>query len=485
VAAAFLLLRPSHLKRLAEEDLAERLNLEVTVEQVSIRFLPRPEIRGTGLVLRIPERPDLPPFIAIDHFSAEIGPFSLVRKQIDTVHVGGLKIAVPPSGSRGALDRDLGDGEPRVIVKHLVTHDGELKFVPRRAEDRPLIFTLHDLSVHDVGLGTRMPFEVTLVNPVPKGLVQAQGSVGPWKRDDVSQMPVGGDYTFTDADLATINGIGGILASVGTFSGRLTAIDVRGAADVPEFSLDLGGRLVPLATTFQAVVDGTNGTTVLNRVDATLFETPMVVTGAITNLAGPAGHQVDLRVQIEEGRIEDLLALVIESPTPVMTGDVSLDAELSLPPGPTRVRDRLSLAGRFGLTRTRFTDRQVQSRLQELSRRSQGKDAEGPVSRVLTDLSGQVAIASGRARLTGVSFRVPGARVQLSGSYALASGALDLRGTLRMQASVSQAVGGFKSIFIRPFDRLFRKDGAGAVVPIRISGTRRAPKFSVEFGKVF
>ena len=75
---------------------------------------------------------------------------------------------------------------------------------------------------------------------------------------------------------------------------------------------------------------------------------------------------------------------------------------------------------------------------------------------------------------------MPGADVALHGTYTVATGGLDFRGTLRMQATVSQAVGGFKSIFLKPFDALFRKDGAGAVLPIRISGTRLAPKFGVE-----
>ena len=54
-----------------------------------------------------------------------------------------------------------------------------------------------------------------------------------------------------------------------------------------------------------------------------------------------------------------------------------------------------------------------------------------------------------------------------------------------MQSSVSRAVGGFKSILLKPFDPLFRKNGAGAVVPIRIAGTRDAPKMSVQIGRVF
>jgi hypothetical protein len=254
---------------------------------------------------------------------------------------------------------------------------------------------------------------------------------------------------------------------------------------VPDFSLDLGGNPAPLDTSFETIVNGTDGTTILARVDATLYSTPMLVTGAITNLAGPGRHQVDLQVVIDDGRIEDLLALVLNSPQPVMTGDVSLTTAMSLPPGPERVRDRLRLEGTFGLKTTRFTDSQVQERLRELSRRSQGKDKDDPIGRVLTDLSGRFEIASGRARLRNLTFQVPGARVGLNGTYTLASGTLDLRGTLRMQASVSQAVGGFKSIFIKPFDGLFRKDGAGAVLPIRISGTRNSPKFGLEVGKIF
>ena len=67
----------------------------------------------------------------------------------------------------------------------------------------------------------------------------------------------------------------------------------------------------------------------------------------------------------------------------------------------------------------------------------------------------------------------------------LASGALDFRGTLSMRASVSQAVGGFKSIFIKPFDGLFRRNGQGAVLPIRITGTRQKPEFKLEMGRIF
>jgi hypothetical protein len=149
------------------------------------------------------------------------------------------------------------------------------------------------------------------------------------------------------------------------------------------------------------------------------------------------------------------------------------------------VSQRLEVEGRFGLAETQFTDQGVQSKMESLSRRSQGKDEDDPIGKVMTNLRGQIRLTGGTARLSRLTFEVPGARVALDGTYALASGALAFRGTLRMQASMSDAVGGFKSIFLKPFNPIFRKDGAGAVIPIKIEGTRKDPKFGLEFGKIF
>jgi hypothetical protein len=57
-------------------------------------------------------------------------------------------------------------------------------------------------------------------------------------------------------------------------------------------------------------------------------------------------------------------------------------------------------------------------------------------------------------------------------------------GTVRLQATVSQAVGGWKGFLLKPADRFFKKDGAGTVVPIQIRGTHDAPEFGVDFGRM-
>ncbi|HEX5213967.1 MAG TPA: AsmA-like C-terminal region-containing protein [Vicinamibacterales bacterium] len=500
VAGTAYLLRPERMRAEVERGLSRHLNLDVSVGSLDFNFLPRPRVSGSDMVMRIPNQPDLPPFIAIDHFEVNVGLLSAFRKHVNTVHVDGLRISVPPGDARrdltapssgAAIDNARNNNRSDVIVMsdvivdHLVTHDAELTFVPRKPGKKPLSFKIHDLEVNDIGFDRPMTYEAKLTNPVPVGLVHARGTIGPWRRDDGSATPLAGEYTFTDADLSTINGIGGTLSSTGTFTGQLTAINAIGESAVPDFNLDLGGKPVALTAKFDTLIDGTDGTTILNRVDATILDTAMIVSGAITNLEGPGRHEVSLKVDIADGRIENLFALAMDTPKPVMTGDVALTATLLLPPGKPRVRDRIRLAGTFGLGRARFSDAEVQAKLTEFSRRSQGKDREDQLGRVMTSLKGRFELANALMRLSKLSFKVPGADVNLAGTYHLTSERMNFAGTLRMEATVSQAVGGLKSIFIKPFDFIFRKDGAGAVVPIKITGTRQQPKFGLQVGKVF
>jgi VCBS repeat-containing protein len=70
---------------------------------------------------------------------------------------------------------------------------------------------------------------------------------------------------------------------------------------------------------------------------------------------------------------------------------------------------------------------------------------------------------------------VPGAAILLHGSYNLRGEDLDFDGQLRMKARISQTVTGTKSFFLKAIDPFFAKNGAGAVIPISISGKRDAP----------
>jgi hypothetical protein len=74
--------------------------------------------------------------------------------------------------------------------------------------------------------------------------------------------------------------------------------------------------------------------------------------------------------------------------------------------------------------------------------------------------------------------------IQLKGTYGVEGGALDFTGTAKLQATVSQMVGGWAGLLLKPADKYFKKNGAGTEVPIHISGTREEPIFSINFDRL-
>jgi hypothetical protein len=294
-----------------------------------------------------------------------------------------------------------------------------------------------------------------------------------------------GKYAFLNADLNTIDGLSGILSSQGAFEGPLNRIRVQGTTDTPEFQVDAGGQPVPLKTRFDAVVDGSDGDTILDNVDATFLNTSMTAKGKVIGIEGVPGRRVELSVQVPRGRVEDLLRLALDSPKPPLRGAVQFAASIVIPPQKAKVLDKLSLRGTFGLTRATFTDPTVQEKIAGLSRHGQGKKDDDEMGNVMSNLRGKFAIENGKARFSDLEFGVPGALVQLAGAYGMRSGALDFHGHLTMDATISQAAGGgVKGFFLKAVDPFFRKNGKGAVLPIKIIGTRAAPEFKLDlFGK--
>jgi hypothetical protein len=79
-----------------------------------------------------------------------------------------------------------------------------------------------------------------------------------------------------------------------------------------------------------------------------------------------------------------------------------------------------------------------------------------------------------------LTFGVPGADVQLDGSYDLNADMLDFHGGLKLQAKVSQMVTGWKHWLLKPVDPFFSKEGAGTYLKIQVVGTSKAPKFGLD-----
>ncbi len=78
-------------------------------------------------------------------------------------------------------------------------------------------------------------------------------------------------------------------------------------------------------------------------------------------------------------------------------------------------------------------------------------------------------------------YRLPGARVNLTGVYSLDGEQFDFRGKILTDATLSQMVrspvlSGLLKI-VSPF---FKKPYAGAEIPVSISGTRSEPHFGLD-----
>ena len=486
--------RTSTLRRLVIDTLAERLDSEVELQFFGVDLFPTVTVRGEGLSVRLRghNHSELPPLLKIRSFTIQGGVFGLLSRprKFKSIALDGLEINIPPGGpdfkehySRAADPNTPAQPSSPIHIERLESADAILRLIPRRAGKEPREFLIHKLEMEGVGIESRMPFRAELTNPIPRGEIQTEGRFGPWSRESPGATPVDGKYSFNDVDLSTIKGIAGTLTSTGEFRGALGRIEVKGETRTPDFSLNIAKNALPLTTTFEALVDGTDGDTYLNAVNARLRQTPILAKGAITGTHGVKGRTVQLQVQITGGRIDDLLLLAVKSPEPMLSGRLALHTDFVLPPGKEDVVDRLRLAGAFDLSSGQFRDPKVQEKLGGMSARASG-DPGDPPERVASEFEGKFKLADGTLSLAALKFRIPGAAVHLDGTYGLRSEALAFDGTLRMQATISEAAGGgVRSVLLKVVDPFFRKKGAGTVLPIKVRGTREHPKFGLDVMK--
>ena len=492
--------------------LERELDSQVELRAIEITLGPVTRISGGPLTIRHRRRLDIAPLVHLERFETTMTWREMLRKprRVDTVVLTGLAIAIPPSPGPGqprfpdrsdepalsaervgpAAEASLVDGPPpsrtrapagppAVIIGRVTADAATLVILPRETRKLPRRFVMHRLTVRDISSERAMAFETTLENPQPRGIVATSGTFGPWHVGAPARTPIAATYRFVDADLSTIRGLAGTVQAEGRYAGVLERIEATGTSTTPGFDLRVGGRPLPLETRYTVVIDGTNGNTYIQPAEARLGEgTPLRVTGGVVKAEDLRGRTVDLATHIVDGRLEDVLALVVDGP-PAMRGRIAVDAALLIPPGPDPVARRMRLDGRFTLSRTTFRSALVQARIDELSRRAQGKPGARDVPRAVSTFSGRFTMAEGVIRFPALRFEVDGARVELAGRYVLSGQRLDFAGRIRLDAGLSRMVDGKKALLLRPFDGLFRRRGA-TEFPIHIRGTVQEPEFGID-----
>jgi hypothetical protein len=500
----------SHVRDLVVGALNERFRSQVELDTLAVDAFPMPAITGGGLRLRHNGRTDVEPLIAVDSFSASAGFWALAarsRLHLQTVELDGLDIRIPPGGLKKAAGSTPGTHEharatvnepPRrrwlpfrrgdrgpLAIDRIVARRATFVITPGDKTKLPRIFEIHDLEMSDFGAERGSAFTASLTNPKPAGRIETSGTFGPWQSDDPHLTPIEGQYTFKNADLNTIKGIAGLLASEGRYRGALERIEVEGTTDVPDFRIDLAGAPVHLMTKFNAIVDGTNGNTWLERVDAQIGETLLKTKGAVVRAQDVKGRHIALDIVIEKGRLEDLLRLAVKSARPIMTGEIQLTTKFLLPAGEESVINKLRLQGTFKLAQARFANVDVQKKITMLSQKGRGDEVGNDGESVVSNLGGEFVMEDAALRFANLTFGVPGAVVQLAGTYNLRTEQMDFAGELLTDATLADMTSGYKSVLARMAQPFFRRPGGGSKFPIHISGTRDKPSFGLNVKKAF
>jgi hypothetical protein len=490
--ASIVPLRSDTARRKLIAVLSDRLESDVQLDSLELRVFPALRAEGTGLAIKRRDTTTRAPLISVKRFTVHGSLTTLLHRHVSRVVLEGLAIEIPPkpksdSGRSSPKSGGTRPGLPRsLVIDEMEATGATLAIVPRDPNKRRKIWAIHTLHMQSVAFDSPIPFEATLTNDVPPGEIQTSGSFGPWDVDDPGATPIDGKFTFDKANLGVFEGISGLLSSRGTFGGTLERLDVRGDTATPDFTVAAGGHPVLLKAKYHAIVDGTNGDTILEQVDGSFLNTSLTASGGIIDAPGPEGRTVRLDVTMDSARIEDVLHLAVKASRPPMTGALKLKTNFVLPPGKIDVVKKLKLDGRFSIARAMFTNPDVQTKITALSLRSRGNQAEASAQKpVPSDFEGTFKLGGGVLTIPSVAFDVPGSVVRLSGTYGLVSEQLDFSGTLIMQAKISETMTGIKSVLLKAVDPLFRHKGGGSEIPIRIGGTVGSPSFGLDSKRVF
>lgn len=496
IAALSLLTVPPPLERWLQgkviEALRQHYQRDVQLQNLQVTLVPVFEAKADNFMLPNNDT-SLPPFIAAKHFTVKAGVLQLMRKPVhlSSLTFDALVIHVPPKGS-GANINATETSQPKhpthlanFYIDRVYADGTELYVLRKNPSAEPMEFQIRKLTLRSAGIGQPMKFKAELTNPTPPGLVESTGSFGPWNINEPSDTKLNGHYTFQNADLSVFNGISGILSSVGDYKGELNHIIVDGTTDTPDFHLDRGAAPVHLQTSFHAIVDGTNGNTYLQPVNAHFLKSNVIAKGEVAGKKGQPGKTISLDVAVDDSYVQDLMQLASKRGDPALLGRIDFQGHVLLPPGPEEVLKKLSLNGSFEVQRARFTVEKVQKAIDELSRRGRGRPKDEGIHDVPAQFAGDFRLKETILNFSRLQFSVPGALARMKGYYGLRSETIDFVGEVMLNARVSDVVGGKKRWVLIPFDPIFMRHSAGTYLPVHITGTRDHPEIKIDWKKLF
>jgi hypothetical protein len=452
---------------------------QIKMDHYHRTYFPNPGFVATGLTLRRNSAPDVPPIGSASNLVVQ-GRWSdllLFRHRVRLVEVEGLHIVLPANGSR-AQREDFPPGSsadfsgPPTIVEQLNIHGATLDIM--RTDGNRYTFPIRQLIIRNLRQGHAVGYTLDMQNAKPVGHIQADGNFGPLITNNLGNTPVSGAFTFSAVNLADIHGISGALTAGGRFHGTLASIEADSTSRVPNFSVGKG-KPTYIEGTVHSTINGLNANIVLHLIELRMGATTARVQGNI--IGSPKVTNLDIAVT--EGHAEDLLRPFLHDEVPV-TGIVWLHSHAYLAPAEDgrKFLQRLRMEGSFDMPAERFTNGPTEQKLSAFSQRALDLKTTKDKANVVSSLKGPAKILNGIVSTENLTFRIPGASVDLTGTFNLRGGDVHMLGDLHMESDISHVTTGFKSMLLKPLSPFFRKDHAGAVVPIAITGSPQHYKVS-------
>jgi len=478
---------PGYLRERAIETLRTHFQSDVQFSNLRVQVFPRTRVTISDLVLRHNGRTDVPSLIQAKEIivDATLPGLLLPKMHVASVRLIGLQIHTPPHRPGGQpllkkTDEDLSKKYP-IVIDDIHADDALLEILRPQPGKEPKDFQIHHLQINDFSFDRPANFHAILTNPTPEGEIDSIGLFGPWQPEEPSQLPVDAKYNFKNADFRTIKGISGTMNSTGAFKGPLNYLSVQGQTETPDFALNIAGHPERLHTDYDATVDGTNGNVILNHILAKLRNSTLHVKGEVVDMEkNVRGRTIKLNAVSNDARIEDFLWLAVKSDQPVMTGSATLNAHIEIAEADTDILQRLTIHGQFGVDNAEFTSSAVQGRIDTFSKKAQGEPKATGLGTAVSALKGKFDVNKGLITFSELSFAIPGASVQLAGTYEMTGGEMNFHGKLRMDAKLSQMTTGAKSFFLKAVDPFFKGKHGGTEIPIKITGTKDHPSFGLD-----
>ena len=150
-----------------------------------------------------------------------------------------------------------------------------------------------------------------------------------------------------------------------------------------------------------ALVDGTNGDTILHDVDATARPTRRSRRKAASSTRRAArAAPSSLHATIDKGQLPDVLRLALDDAEPFMNGLLSLRSLLNLPPGEPWSSIAWSSTASSTIEQLRFASDAVQDKVDEFSRRGRGRPSDVTIQNVASTMHGGFQLKDGVLRFT-------------------------------------------------------------------------------------